>query len=339
VEVYPAKAFRRRLFRLYEAQWVHIWRVDVRSWGKDWPLFQTLVQRFGVRWSYDLDDYLFAAELANTASMDWLRCLRVEEVAMQAYAGEQQRVVGAADVFTAPTAYLAEAARAINPAVWVLPNGYDHATQRLAFRLRGEPSSSDGLLRVGYAGGSFSHQQDFQQVVPALVRILARYPQVRLVIFGKVLSLAEFPDLLPFAPQIEDRHWVAQADLPQELRRFDINLAPLELQPFCHAKSELKYFEAALLGVPTVASPTAPFQAAIRSGENGLLATSTEEWEMALAHLVEAPEVRRAMGEAARQHAEAHFGPLARQVALQALIHELGLSAPQVPPLKPSISP
>ena len=89
-------------------------------------------------------------------------------------------------------------------------------------------------------------------------------------------------------------------ELPDELARFDINTAPLELgNPFCEAKSELKYFEAALAGVCTVASPTGPMRRAIRDGETGLLAGTEEEWYQALTRLVDEPAVQRRIGHAA----------------------------------------
>jgi glycosyltransferase involved in cell wall biosynthesis len=72
--------------------------------------------------------------------------------------------------------------------------------------------------------------------------------------------------------QIEWREFVPLDQLPNEIAQFDVNLAPLEVgNPFCEAKSELKYFEAALAGVPTIASPTGPYRRAIRHGETGFL--------------------------------------------------------------------
>ena len=77
----------------------------------------------------------------------------------------------------------------------------------------------------------------------------------------------------------------------------DINLAPLEPgNPFCEAKSELKFFEAAIVGVPTIASATEPFAAAIEDGVSGLLATDTQGWRRALDLLVTSEDRRRAIG-------------------------------------------
>jgi hypothetical protein len=84
---------------------------------------------------------------------------------------------------------------------------------------------------------------------------------------------------------------------------FDINLAPLVVDSFSQGKSNLKFLEAALFGVPTVASPSEPYAAIIRNGENGFLAATTEEWLAALRTLCASRDCRVAMGEKARQTA------------------------------------
>jgi hypothetical protein len=99
-------------------------------------------------------------------------------------------------------------------------------------------------------------------------------------------------------------------DLPREVARFDINLAPLEAgNPFCEAKSELKFFEAAICDIPTIASPTGPYARAIKSGETGFLASNADEWSKALNLLVRNPRSRRRIGRAAHHAALWHFGP------------------------------
>ena len=80
----------------------------------------------------------------------------------------------------------------------------------------------------------------------------------------------EFPVLAACMHQIEWRDMVPLDRLPNEIARFDINLIPLEIgNPFCEAKSELKFFEAALVEVCTIASRTGPMQRTISTGRLG----------------------------------------------------------------------
>ena len=108
-------------------------------------------------------------------------------------------------------------------------------------------------------------------------------------------------------------------------RRFDINLAPLETSnPFCEAKSELKYFEAALVDVPTVgASPTAPFAATIRHGETGFLAADETEWYAALKRLVTEPGLRALIARNAFFDVLWRYGPERRAEMAEACIEQV----------------
>ena len=107
-----------------------------------------------------------------------------------------------------------------------------------------------------------------------------RIPDCRLVLFrdpegAPVMDIDEFAAFADLGEQIEWRHMVPLDRLPEEMARFDVNLVPLEVgNPFCEAKSDLKFFEAALAGACTIASPTGPFRRVIRDGENGVLAAS-----------------------------------------------------------------
>ena len=123
---------------------------------------------------------------------------------------------------------------------------------------------------IGYFSGSGSHNRDFATVTPVLAELMANYPQLWLHVSGQ---LDVGGPLLQHWDRIRRAPYVAWQGLPNIVAQIDINLAPLELDnPFCQSKSEIKFTEAALVGVPTVASPTQAFVYAIRDGEDGLLA-------------------------------------------------------------------
>jgi hypothetical protein len=108
------------------------------------------------------------------------------------------------------------------------------------------------------------------------------------------------------------------------MARFDINLAPLEPgNPFCDAKSELKYFEAALVEVPTIASPTGPMRRAIRDGETGFLAASEDDWHRALIALVDDAALRRRLARAAYLDVLWPYGPERRAERVLAMLRQV----------------
>ena len=61
-------------------------------------------------------------------------------------------------------------------------------------------------------------------------------------------------------------------NLQRLIAEVEINISPLQNNLFTNCKSELKYFEAAIAGTITVATPTYAFSRAIVDGENGFLA-------------------------------------------------------------------
>jgi len=257
---------------------------------------------------FDIDDLMFRPELATIDFIDGIRSQGFLPEDVAAHYDDIRRVLAVADVCTCTTTELAQQIRRFQKAAYVLPNGFDeafHRASRLAVRRR-RSAVGDGLVRIGYASGSRTHQRDFAEAAGAIAQVLAERPQCRLVLFHAsdsfepVLNIDEFPVFDALSGQIEWREMVPLPVLPEELARFDINAVPLELgNPFCEAKSELKYFEAALAEVCTVASPTGPMQRAIRDGETGLLAGTEEEWYRALTRLVDEPALRQRMAHAA----------------------------------------
>ncbi|NPD65495.1 glycosyltransferase [Lichenicola cladoniae] len=272
----------------------------------------------GTRIAFDVDDLIVKPSLAVIEIIDGIRTTFVTEAEGRSYFQGMQRTLTSCDVCLTTTEELALPIGELHPIVHVLPNIFDDTTalaSRYAVRLRAE-QAGDGRVRLGYAGGTRTHQKDMAAIAGALARVLQQRPDTLLVLFrdgssgeGLVL-IEEFPDLMPFADRVEWRDMVPLADLPAELARFDISLCPLELgNPFCEAKSELKYFESALAGVCLVASPTGPFQRAVQDGITGFLAATPDEWEQVLLRLIDDPERRARTARAAYHHVLWQFGP------------------------------
>jgi glycosyltransferase involved in cell wall biosynthesis len=291
----------------------------------------TVAHEEGATVVFDVDDLMFRPELARVEIIDGIRSQRFSEVETQAFFKLIAKTLRACDMVTCPTLELAHQVHKMGRAAAVLPNGFDQDSHDVARRARAEwLSYADELVRIGYASGSRTHQRDFAVAVPALLRVLRENPQVRLTLFrdgssGEGLVLIdEFPELGAFAERIEWRDLVKLADLPKEMARFEISIAPLEADnPFCEAKSELKFFEAALAGVPTVASPSGPFARAIRDGVSGFLAGDDEGWYAALTRLVRDQDLRRRMAQAAYHVSLACFGPEARAEAFELAVAQM----------------
>ncbi|MBO1324404.1 glycosyltransferase [Acetobacter sp. TBRC 12305] len=309
---------------------VVLWRV---GYSGHVSIMLQLARQKGARIIFDTDDLTFIPHLARIDLIDGIRSAGTTEERIETVFTDMQRTLMQADMGFAPTDTLADAMRVYRPVTHTVPNTYDAAflaQARLACRAK-KAAPSDGLVRIGYATGSRTHQKDFACACAALVAILREKPQVRLVLFREaetrrpVLLTDEFPALEPVAAQIEWRDMVPLADLAQELARFDICIAPLEVQSaFCNAKSEIKFFESALAGVPCIASPTAPFRQCVVHGRTGLLADTQPEWEDALRLLVDKPELRARMARDAHHAVLWQFGPQRQTRLFRTLLASLG---------------
>ncbi len=184
----------------------------------------------------------------------------------------------------------------------ILPNGVD-TTYSAVFEgaRRAAASRKSGVRRrpftIGYCSGSDTHDEDFEMVGPILADFLDAHREARMLLVGPLM----IPRLLKrFSRRIQRVGWLPGMEVPRYLTRFDLNIAPLVAHDFTNGKSAIKWSEAALVGVPTLAWATEPFRMAIDDGRTGLLANDTTEFrnrlEYAFTHRAQLP----AMAEAAR---------------------------------------
>lgn len=224
-------------------------------------------------------------------------------------------------VATTTTSFLAEKLREKGKQVFIVRNNLSKqdllwaeqalkhhqssASTQVSSRGESVANHRSSVVRVAYFSGTQSHNKDFATLTPALLRLLKAHPELRLVLAG---PLDTDRALGEYEAQIERVPFMNRQELFRKIAEVDINLAPLEVgNPFCEAKSELKWFEAGLLGVPTVAAATQTFREAIKDGEDGFVASTIEEWEAKLKLLIEDKEKREAIGAAARQSVLARY--------------------------------
>ena len=303
------------------------WRV---AWTQEVQNALGLLRANGITTLFDVDDLMTEPDIAKLDLIDGIRTQSLTEAIVTEHYARVRRTMLECDACIATTEELAYWMRWVGKVVYVLPNGFNgqvHGLSRMAVRQR-RAQPSDGLIRIGYAGGSRTHQKDFAVCSAAVAAILRDNPRCRLVLFrgagGPLLDPEEFEELRDCRDQIEWRNAVPLSQLPAEMARFDINLAPLEIgNPYCEAKSELKFFEAALVDVPTVASPTGPFRRAIDHGKTGFLAASADDWLFHLRMLVNDAALRARISRAAYHRALGTFGPALKALRFANIARQL----------------
>jgi glycosyltransferase involved in cell wall biosynthesis len=259
----------------------------------------------GVPFAWEVDDLIFDEDLyrrnSNLADLDpGLRRELLAGVALY------RRALLACGRGIASTPELAAAMRGAGVAeVAVVENALDQETLDLAAAIRAARAPHDGVL-ITYGSGTKTHDTDFLQAAPALLRLLRARPEVRLRIVGELTLPAAF-DMM--AERIERVAPVPYARYLALLGESDISIAPLEPSLFNDAKSNIKFLEASILGVPSVCSPRAQFSAMIRDGGNGFLADTDEAWFAALDALAGDAARREAMGRAALADTMRRYAP------------------------------
>lgn len=258
---------------------------------------------------FDVDDYVFEPSIATKELIDGIRTW--SDAAVEQYrhgVRVYRRTLEEADCFTGSTDYLVARAQELGRPAHVINNHLDQRLVALSADARTTAQKSDGI-EIIYLSGTATHQRDFGGVVPALVDVLTVRPQARLRVVG-LLDLEEYPELEPFSSRILKDTLLPWDELPASVASAHIAIAPLETgNPFCEAKSELKYFESAACGLAVVASPTDPFRRAIVDGETGFLCETVDEWRDRLLQLIDDDALRTRMAEAGRRHALERFGP------------------------------
>lgn len=158
-----------------------------------------------------------------------------------------------------------------------------------------ERSPQEGTW-VGWAGSVETHPNDLQETNGAVARALERAgAKMAVVGTGKGVRAALRLREAPFCTG-----WRPITEYPVGLAQFDVGIVPLERSAFNEAKSWLKGMEMAAVGVPFVASPTAPYRALHAEGA-GVLAERPRDWEREVGRLLASESMREDVMLAGRQ--------------------------------------
>ena len=298
------------------------------------PVLRTIAaaRRFGLPVFYDIDDLLFDPELCppplatygGTITPAQHRSL-VLDVPLYAAAMAQS------DGLIVSTASLARRWRELQPAwhqpVWILPNLAPAALWSRASR-PGEQQSDP--LRLVFASGTTAHKQAWQEeLAPALARLLARHPSLRLDLLGHV----PIPQpLLSFAERIQCLPYTDYPRYLSQLAQASIGLVVLEPGTFTDAKSAIRWMEFSLLGLASVLSPTATYTEILQQDRDVLFARGTEQWEQQIERLIVNPALRQAMATRAHALARELFAPSQADAGWLPLINPLASADRPAPP-------
>ncbi len=280
----------------------------------------------GTRVVYDIDDLVFDAKYVHLV-MDTLDIDLDRENEWNhwfAYIGRLGATLRMCDAAIGTNLFLAKRLEAFSGLpVGIVPNFFNREQWDISERIHKSKTvrgrERDDVRILGYFSGSPSHNRDFELISGPVARLLDDDPllQVRLVGYLDLKGpLSRHLDRVEFVP-FQDF-----VNLQRLIGDVDVNLVPLQDNIFTNCKSELKYFEAALVDTVTIATPTYTFHDAIKHGETGWLCAA-QDWEHLLRSVMSEPELRRDVAARARIHAGQRYSWTEQAICIQrAIFHE-----------------
>jgi glycosyltransferase involved in cell wall biosynthesis len=269
----------------------------------------------GIPVLFDCDDLVFDTERLHLV-LDALNQNQRDEAVWNDWFAMISRIgttLRLCDGIITTNEYLAQRATEYDPRLRtaLMPNYLNREQQELSQGFHRAKRDScwqrNDRIHIGYFSGSPTHARDFAVAAPAIFRLMEGDPRVVLRVVG-FLELSQ--DLTRFRDRIEFYPLQDFLNLQRLVAEVEINIAPLQNNSFTNCKSELKFFEAAICGTLTLATPTFTFRNSISHGQTGLLVPSYN-WEQALQEAVSIVEDKArygAMAEAASEHVQVAYG-------------------------------
>jgi glycosyltransferase involved in cell wall biosynthesis len=212
------------------------------------------------------------------------------------------------NVVAAGNEVLAAAARPANGDIEILPTSID------ASRYAGHgPNREDAPVIVWI--GSPENLVYLEMIRPALARLAARHPRLRLkVICSAFPQWAEVP--------VERVPWSAATEAAA-IASAHIGIMPLSDDEWARGKCAFKLLQYMAASLPCVASPIGANAAAVIDGVTGFHARNLDEWQQRLELLLEAPDLRLRFGAAGHTHVVNHYSMLRYQTRYAELLARL----------------
>jgi glycosyltransferase involved in cell wall biosynthesis len=231
---------------------------------------------------YDFDDAIFVLHTTDVnRRFAWLK-----------FPGKTASICRISSHVVVGNSWLADYARQYNSRVSVIPTSIDTGHYQPAKRPR-----SNGRVIVGWTGSSTS-QTYLEVFAPVLKELIARRDVEIRVISNREPSLPGIPH--------QWRSWSPETEV-EELSQFDIGIMPMPDEEWARGKCALKALQYMAGGTPTICSAIGANCEVIQSGENGLLATTSDEWLSQLEKLIDDAGLRSRLGIAGRKTVEERY--------------------------------
>jgi glycosyltransferase involved in cell wall biosynthesis len=253
--------------------------------GKGWLEVIHALRERGTVVIFEVDDWLHAVK--NKQDHDFRAAFTNQTLS------EYEACMKACDAVIVSTPFLAGVYRHFNKRVFVCRNGIDVGRYQLTRPKR-------DTVNLGWAGAT-GHAHTITPWLEAVGAVMEAREATCFVTIGQPFADALKPY---FNGRCISTPFAAIEQYPAAMTMIDVAIAPAGKSGFFRAKSDLRWLEAGLLGIPVVANPDV--YPDIEHGVTGFHAKNAQAAGRLLLELVDDEELRTSVGQAAREYVVEH---------------------------------
>lgn len=262
-------------------------------------------KRLGIPVLYDVDDLIcnlqYLPLLTNTLNVHFGS--EVDYDFWFADIARHETAAGLADGFITTNDFLGnKLSERFNKPYKIIVNSLNREQLEISELCRKRKSAVESKkpFAIGYFSGTPSHINDFKTVYMELRSLLEDNPDMVLQVVGFMEFPHEMSDLIKKG-RIKFTPLVDFLELQRLIAQVDVNIVPLVKNSFTNCKSELKFFEAAVVDTITLATPTYTYEHAILNGDTGFLCQQGE-WYDKILEVYKNPKEASQMAKRAREN-------------------------------------
>lgn len=247
------------------------------EWDDELEQFITLIKSRGIKLCYDVDDLIYNPKYMKEV----INAIGLKKEDYSYWFGLTTRhsvIAEKCDAYITTNEYLAKYLRDdYQKDCYVIKNYLNWTQEKVSeyyFQQKME-MDSEKPFTIGYFSGSPTHVKDLMVALPEIEELFEKYEDVKLQIVGYMNLPNEYGKWIKKG-RIEYIPFQTFVGLQYEQAKVDVNIVPLVNNVFSNCKSELKYFESAIVGTITCATPSFTYSSAISSGDNGYICEKGE---------------------------------------------------------------
>lgn len=286
----------RDLWRVKKYDTVFIQREILPQW---FPLFETIISRLNKNIIFDFDDAIF---LVPPQRNKWFYAFR-NKIAIERIIKLSAKIITGND-------YLKQYAQQFNQRVAVIPTAVDTEKWIEADRVIDKENINNKKIIIGWIGTK--HNLFYLEMLKNVFARLSLEYDICLHVISDADCKIDNVEVINIV-------WAEDTEV-QEVRKFDIGIAPLFDDDWAKGKCGLKALQYMSCSVPTVCSAVGVYHQIVQDRYNGFLAKDETEWIEKLSLLIADQDLRKNLGQSGRKTIEDKYSLEINKLKLKEII-------------------